>query len=95
MINLFHINDNNCKNTYVSFRDVNSATSVALITPWDLDASLGRNWDGGILNSFGFTNQITACGLFRRLFDGGPYYYRENFLLTKNFFTNREPGDAK
>lgn len=82
MINLFHINDNHCKNTYVSFRDVNSATSVALITPWDLDASLGRNWDGGILNSFGFTNQITACGLFRRLFDGGPYYYRENFRDT-------------
>ena len=81
-INVLHINDNNCKNTYISFRDIDAPYAVALITPWDLDASIGRNWDGGILDSFGFGGQINACGLFKRLFDSGPYYYRENFRDT-------------
>lgn len=81
-INVLHINDNNCKNTYISFRDIDAPYATALITPWDLDASLGRNWDGSVLDSFGFGGQVTDCGLFRRLFDGGPHYYRENFRDT-------------
>ncbi len=81
-LNVLNINDNNCKNTYISFRDVNAPNAAALITPWDLDASMGRNWDGSILDSFGFENQVNDCGLFKRLFDGSPNYYRENFRDT-------------
>lgn len=78
LINLLHINDNNCKNTYVSFRDVDETLSRrALITPWDLDASWGRNWDGAKLDTQGWGSQVSNCGLFNRLVNGGPSYFRE------------------
>lgn len=78
-VNVLHINDNNCKNTYVSFRDINDSPSRALLTPWDLDASFGREWNGSLLDSLGFGKQVNSCGLFSRLVNNGPYYFRENF----------------
>lgn len=81
-INLLHVNDNNCKNTYVSFRDAGSGIQRALITPWDLDASFGRNWDGSLLDSQGFGQQTSSCGLFDRLVNHGPNYFRQRFRDT-------------
>lgn len=82
-INLLHINDNNCKNTYVSFRDASLKIPQALLTPWDLDASIGRNWDGGKLEGYGFDDKMVGgCGLFKRALEDGPYYLRRNFSIT-------------
>lgn len=81
-INLLHINDNNCKNTYISFRDASTGTQRALITPWDLDASFGRNWDGSLLDSQGFGEQTSSCGLFDRLVNHGPAFFRQRFRDT-------------
>lgn len=81
-VNVLHINDNNCKNTYVSYRDVKDVTPQALLTPWDLDASFGRDWNSELLNVQGFGSQVTSCGLFDRLLNGGPAYFRQNFRDT-------------
>lgn len=81
-INLLHIIDNNCKNTYISFRDLKQTPSRALITPWDLDASFGRSWDGSLLDAQGFDCVLTDCGLFNRLVNGGPAFFRQNLRDT-------------
>ena len=75
-LNVFHINDNNCKNTYISFEDIKALHSRALFTPWDMDASIGRNWDGSLLNSYGFDAVVYNCGLFQRLIDDNPGDFR-------------------
>ncbi len=75
-INVMRINDNNCKNTYISFRDVTQSPSRALMTPWDLDASIGRNWDGSKFDYQGFGSWLSNCGLFDRLVNNGPEYFK-------------------
>lgn len=70
-INVLRINDNICKNTYISFRDVSQTPNRALITPWDLDASFGRNWDGSVFNCQGFGSWLKGCGLFDRVVNDG------------------------
>lgn len=71
-INVFHIYDNNCKNTYISFEDSHALHPRALFTPWDMDASIGRNWEGSRLESYGFDKVVYNCGLFQRLIDDNP-----------------------
>ena len=39
------VDDNGWKNTYLSLRDVNGGHRF-LITPWDMDASMGGDWKG-------------------------------------------------
>ena len=44
---LFHGDDNACKNIYAYYRDVTAQPAEPLcICPWDLDATWGRAWDG-------------------------------------------------
>lgn len=44
---LFHGDDNTCKNIYTYYRDVTAVPAEPLcICPWDLDHSWGRAWDG-------------------------------------------------
>lgn len=75
-VNVLHLVDNVCKNLYVSFRDVGTGTRKALFTPWDLDASFGRSWDGKKLDSFGFNDQMLYPDIIGRPIKKGPYYYR-------------------
>ena len=66
-LGVMHITDNSCKNTYISFRDVKASPSLALFTPWDMDASWGREWDGSMRDEQGFDKIMEDCGLFKRL----------------------------
>lgn len=44
---LFHGDDNACKNIYAYYRDVTAQPAEPLcVCPWDLDATWGRAWDG-------------------------------------------------
>lgn len=45
----FHLRDNLFKNTYLSCYN-NEVGHRFLFTPWDLDASVGRNWDGKLFD---------------------------------------------
>lgn len=71
-LGVMHITDNSCKNTYISFRDVKASPSLALFTPWDMDASWGREWDGSMRDEQGFDKIMEDCGLFKRLINDNP-----------------------
>ena len=60
----------------MSFRDVDTTSPKALLTPWDLDCSLGRSWDGSKAEGVGFTDPMLAADIIGRPILTGPYYYR-------------------
>lgn len=53
------LNDNSMKNTFLSTEDY-SSNSKMMITPWDLDCSLGGMYDGSYYNDVSFANQNEA-----------------------------------
>jgi hypothetical protein len=63
-INAFAIIDNTAKNQYISFYDSRSNTQF-FYSPWDMDGSLGRSWDGS-LN--GTPNLYNDYGGYNNLF---------------------------
>ena len=75
-VNVLNLGDNVCKNLFVSFRDVDTTSPKALLTPWDLDCSLGRSWDGSKAEDVGFTDHMLAADIIGRPILTGPYYYR-------------------
>jgi len=75
-VNVLNLGDNVCKNLFVSFRDVDTTSPKALLTPWDLDCSLGRSWDGSKAEGVGFTDHMLAADIIGRPILTGPYYYR-------------------
>lgn len=55
--------DNAAKNMYVSFRDIQAPPCLMTVTPWDMDATWGRNYIGEPLSpttETGLYNQIYA-----------------------------------
>ena len=54
------------KNTFLSTPDINFGHRF-MITPWDLDACLGRTWNGSIQNDFLSVYRIDRYAPFRRL----------------------------
>ena len=54
------------KNTFLSTPDINFEHRL-MITPWDLDACLGRQWSGSELPQYSSLNRLDYCGPFNRL----------------------------
>lgn len=64
--------DNNMKNTFFSIYNTKKDYRF-FITPWDLDTTFGRDWDGTLLDKYGFSdNMVFNNGFFKRLFDVNP-----------------------
>lgn len=64
----FNIQDMPYKNTFLSTPDINFGHRY-LITPWDLDASLGGYYDGTYLNYYAWLERLDIYGPFNRLME--------------------------
>ena len=67
----FRITDNSLKNTYLSTPDI-TQNKRFIITPWDLDASLGNSWQGvwqGEMTSMKF---LSVVQLYNKLYNYNP-----------------------
>lgn len=65
----FGLHDNNMKNTFLSTPNINKGTRM-LITPWNLDASLGEDNDGNYDTAPADNDTVTKVRPFGRLWDG-------------------------
>ena len=63
----FRISDNSLKNTYIGGVDMTKDKRM-IITPWDLDASLGNRYDGYWLNKLTEWRFLTAVSLYNKLY---------------------------
>lgn len=69
--------DNAVKNMFLSVYNVQKEERF-FITPWDLDATFGRSYEGSLLNRYGFSDNLTNSNmLFRRLFTQNPCNFIE------------------
>ena len=62
-----NIGDAPYKNTYLSVRDY-SVDKRLLITPWDMDMSLGGNYDGAYLDTLTNTSKLDDIAPYNRLY---------------------------
>ena len=62
--------DNVMKNTFLSTVNITEGHKY-LVTPWDMDMSLGGNWNGGYLDEMAKLTRLTKLKLFY-------YLYNEN-----------------
>lgn len=69
------LRDNHMKNTYFSIVNTQKGRCMT-VTPWDLDCSLGGNWDGNYNNSVATTDQFLSVGLFSRLWNDNVNNYK-------------------
>ena len=72
-----NIIDNNVKNTHFSCPDIN-VNEAYLITPWDLDCSLGGLYDGSRYEECTKTSNLTNNYLFNQLY----YNNVDNFCIS-------------
>ena len=61
-----NVGDNCYKNTFLSVVDVNKGHRF-LLSPWDMDMSLGGNYNGDYLDSFSDIDRYNYMGPFNRL----------------------------
>ena len=69
------LTDNNMKNTFLSIVNIKKGQRM-IITPWDLDSSLGGLSNGFYNNYPAALNHILSVGLYRRLWDRNVNAYR-------------------
>ena len=62
----FGLDDMPYKNTILSTPDINFDHRF-MITPWDLDACLGRNWYGGLIDGYLLVTRLDGLAPFKRL----------------------------
>ncbi len=62
----FGLDDMPYKNTFLSTPDINFEHCF-MLTPWDLDASLGRSYDGTLANYTAELDRLDYCGPFNRI----------------------------
>lgn len=60
------LTDQPYKNTFLSTPDINFEHRF-MITPWDLDACLGRAWNGNLLGEYPSVTRLDNMGPYRRL----------------------------
>lgn len=61
------LRDNGYKNMYLSCRNIEEDQRF-LITPWDMDASLGGNWNGDRAEGTSHLNRFHGIGPYNRLY---------------------------
>lgn len=69
------LGDNLMKNTFLSIVNTKKGHCV-MVTPWDLDCSLGGYWDGSYQDSVATIDPALTVGLFRRLWNGNVNNYK-------------------
>lgn len=69
------LGDNHLKNTFLSVANTKKGRCF-MVTPWDLDCSLGGNWDGTYLDDVTTIDVPLTVGLFRRLWNDNVNNYK-------------------
>ena len=70
LVNAVYAIDNIAKNVYLSIYNVEEDRRI-FFTPWDLDATFGRTYEGSIINSFAFEGSVPFANvLISRLWEG-------------------------
>ena len=62
-----NVRDNGYKNMYISTPNINKGQCF-MITPWDMDASLGGNWNGNRLESTSHINRYNNIAPYNRVY---------------------------
>jgi spore coat protein CotH len=86
-MNILEAKDNQSKNTFFSFYDYRTAGSF-FYSVWDLDGSMGRDWDGSTLS-----HEILGAGknnLFKRLFDLNAASFKELIKSRWDYLKNNQ-----
>jgi len=61
-----NVGDNAYKNTFLSVKNINNGHCY-LLTPWDMDKSLGGNWNGDYVESLASLNRYDRVAPYNRL----------------------------
>ncbi len=75
----YRISDNSMKNSYLSAVDITKDKHF-LITPWDLDASLGNQYNGNWLNKLTEWRFLSSVSIYRKL-----YLYDDTYEFQRAF----------
>lgn len=62
-----NVGDNAYKNTYLSTKDITKSRRF-LLTPWDMDSSLGGLWNGGYSENFTLPYSYNSIAPYNRLY---------------------------
>ena len=100
----FNIIDNNVKNTHFSCPDIN-VNETFLITPWDLDCSLGGLYEGSHFDEYVKITNLTGNYLFYQMYMYNVDNFRESMkerwqelslgIMSPNSFNSRLDAYAK
>ena len=82
------LTDNAMKNTFLSIVDKNKGKRI-MITPWDLDASLGGYWDGRHYDYNAQNSTILAVRPYKRLWDNDVNGYADAVANRWRKFVNK------
>lgn len=76
LVNAVYAIDNIAKNVYLNIYNVEEDRRV-FFTPWDLDATFGRTYEGSVINSFAFEGSVPFANLLiSRLWEGDVCNFR-------------------
>ena len=76
LVNAVYAIDNIAKNVYLSIYNVEDDQRV-FFTPWDLDATFGRTYEGSVINSYAFSGSVPFANvLIARLWDNDACNFR-------------------
>lgn len=78
LINAVYALDNVVKNLYLNIYNVQTDRSV-FFTPWDMDATFGRTYDGTLIDQYAFTGSVPFGNqLIARLWENDVHHFRQS-----------------
>lgn len=84
LVNAVYAPDNIAKNIYLSIYNVQLDHRM-FFTPWDMDATFGRTYDGSYLGEYGFTGSVPFSNqLIGRLWEGNIDNFRQAIIKRWN-----------
>ena len=86
----FNLRDNLAKNVYFSCRDIQNESRF-LLTPWDLDCSLGGDWNGDLYDKVSNAESLFSnLKVYHILWDFDIDHFHENLAKTWNLLQTHE-----
>lgn len=84
LINALYALDNVVKNMYLNIYNVQSDQRM-FFTPWDMDATLGRTYDGTLIDQYAFSGSVPFGNqLISRLWEGNVNNFRQTLTQRWN-----------
>lgn len=76
LVNAIYAVDNIAKNIYINIYNVENNRRI-FFTPWDLDATFGRTYEGSVIDSYAFSGSVPFANvLIARLWEGNVSDFR-------------------